>query len=319
MAAADGMRFVVPVKSLHAGPNPKYFNQKKGVTWYNLLSNKMAGLNDIPVPGTLKDSLSLLEVVVEQQTDIQPSEIMTDTGAYSDVVFGLFRLLGYRFSPRLSDIGGQRFWRVDPEADYGELNATSSNRIRLNKIALNWEDILRFVGSLQLGKLSARNAMRVLQSNGQQTSLSKAIAEIGRIDKTIHLLTYIDDIEKRRMILKQLNRVESRHNLAREVFHGRRGELRKKYREGQEDQLGSLGLVLNMIVYWNALYMQKVVDLLKEEGYPVNDEDISRVLPSLFGHINMNGKYSFHVSEEVKKGELRPLRGEQKESEISLS
>ena len=35
---------------------------------------------------------------------------MTDTGAYSDVVFGLFRLLGYRFSPRLTDIGGTRFW-----------------------------------------------------------------------------------------------------------------------------------------------------------------------------------------------------------------
>ena len=34
---------------------------------------------------------------------------MTDTGAYSDVVFGLFRLLGYRFSPRLADIGGTRF------------------------------------------------------------------------------------------------------------------------------------------------------------------------------------------------------------------
>ena len=39
---------------------------------------------------------------------------MTDTGAYSDVVFGLFRLLGYRFSPRLADIGGTRFWRIDP-------------------------------------------------------------------------------------------------------------------------------------------------------------------------------------------------------------
>ena len=43
---------------------------------------------------------------------------MTDTGAYSDVVFGLFRLLGYRFSPRLADIGGTRFWRIDPNADY---------------------------------------------------------------------------------------------------------------------------------------------------------------------------------------------------------
>ncbi|EMQ2878923.1 Tn3 family transposase [Vibrio navarrensis] len=47
--------------------------------------------------------------------------------------------------------------------------------------------------------------MRVLQSGSNQSSLARAIAEIGRIDKTIHLLTYIDDIEKRRMILKQLN------------------------------------------------------------------------------------------------------------------
>ncbi len=121
---------------------------------------------------------------------------MTDTGSYSDVVFGLFRLLGYRFSPRLADLGGQRLWRVDPEADYGELNAVSTNRIRLNKITPQWEDILRFIGSLQLGKLSARDAMRVLQSGSNQSSLAKAIAEIGRINKTIHLLTYIDDIEK---------------------------------------------------------------------------------------------------------------------------
>ena len=35
------------------------------------------------------------------------------------VVFGLFRLLGYRFSPRLADIGGTRFWRIDSRADYG--------------------------------------------------------------------------------------------------------------------------------------------------------------------------------------------------------
>jgi len=35
------------------------------------------------------------------------------------VVFGLFRLLGYRFCPRLADIGGTRFWRIDPKADYG--------------------------------------------------------------------------------------------------------------------------------------------------------------------------------------------------------
>ena len=64
--------------------------------------------------GTLRDSLVLLAVLLEQQTELQPTKIMTDTDAYRDVVFGLFRLLGYRFSPRLADIGGTCFWRIDP-------------------------------------------------------------------------------------------------------------------------------------------------------------------------------------------------------------
>ena len=69
------------------------------MTYYNLTSNQFTGLKAVTVPGTLRDSLVLLAVVLEQQTELQPIQIMTDTGAYSDVVFGLFRLLGYRFSP----------------------------------------------------------------------------------------------------------------------------------------------------------------------------------------------------------------------------
>ena len=101
------------------GPTPKYFGIGRGVTYYNLVSDQFTGLHGITVPGTLRDSLVLLAVALEQQTELQPTQIMTDTGAYSDVVFGLFRLLGYRFSPRLADIGGTRFWRIDSRADYG--------------------------------------------------------------------------------------------------------------------------------------------------------------------------------------------------------
>jgi TnpA family transposase len=115
---------------------------------------EFTGLNAITVPGTLRDSLVLLAVVLEQQTELQPIQIMTDTGAYSDVVFGLFRLLGYRFSPRLADIGGTRFWRIDPQADYGELNAIARQRINLQLIASHWDDLLRLAGSLKLGRVS---------------------------------------------------------------------------------------------------------------------------------------------------------------------
>lgn len=151
---------MVPVRAVHAGPNPKYFGTGRGVTWYNLVSDQFTGLNAITVPGTLRDSLILLAVVLEQQTELQPTQIMTDTGACSDGVFGLFRLLGYRFSPRLADVGGTRFWRIDPTADYGEFNAVAKSRIHITLTAQHWDDLLRLAGSLKLGKASATGIMR---------------------------------------------------------------------------------------------------------------------------------------------------------------
>jgi TnpA family transposase len=307
VASADGMRFVVPVRTIHAGPNPKYFNRGRGVTWYNLLSDQGTGLNAITVPGTLRDSLVLLAVVLEQQTELQPTKIMTDTGAYSDVVFGLFRLLGYRFCPRLADIGGTRFWRVDAQADYGELNALARQRVRMDYITPHWDDVLRLVGSLKLGLVPAMGIMRTLQVDERPTRLAQAIAEIGRIDKTIHTLNFIDDEPRRRNTLLQLNLGEGRHSLAREVFHGKRGELFQRYREGQEDQLSALGLVVNMIVLWNTLYMDAVLTQLRSEGYPVRPEDEARLSPFGHEHINMLGRYSFSVPEAVARGDLRPL------------
>ena len=54
-----------------------------------MISDQFSGLNAITVPGTLRDSMVLLPVVLEQQTELQPRQIMTDTGAYSDIVFGI--------------------------------------------------------------------------------------------------------------------------------------------------------------------------------------------------------------------------------------
>lgn len=146
VASADGLRFVVPVRTLHAGPNPKYFGFERGVTYYNLVSDQFTGLNAIVIPGTLRDSLYLLAVVLEQQTELHPTEIMTDTGAYTDVVFGLFWLLGFRFCPRIADIGGARYWRIDPSADYGMLNGIARHRINTKLIEENWDDMLRLAG-----------------------------------------------------------------------------------------------------------------------------------------------------------------------------
>ncbi len=167
---------------------------------------------------------------------------------------------------------------------------------------------MRLAGSLKLEVVQATSIMRTLQIGDRPTKLAQAVAELGRIDKTIHSLTYIDDEAKRRRTLTQLNRGEDRHKLARAIFHGKRGELRQRYREGQEDQLGALGLVLNIIVLWNTLYLEAAVQQLTREGFPIRSKDVARLSPLMFEHINLLGRYAFSVPESVQRGELRPLR-----------
>src|SRR5256714_12360494 len=127
-----------------------------------------------------------------------------------------------------------------------------------------------------MGNVSASELIRGLQGGGRPSTLGRAIGELGRVAKTLYLLNYLDDEAYRRRILTQLNRGESRHAVARAIFHGQRGELRQRYREGQEDQLGALGLVVNAIVLWNTLYMEAALTQMRAEGCEVQVADVAR-------------------------------------------
>jgi TnpA family transposase len=307
VASADGLRFVTPVRTLNAGPNRKYFGSQRGITWYNFTSDQFSGFHGIVIPGTLRDSIFLLEGLLEQQTGLNPTEIMTDTSGTSDMVFGLFWLLGYQFSPRLADAGDVVFWRVDKAADYGVLNDLARGCANTKRIEQHWDDMLRIAGSLKLGTIHASELIRTLLKSERPSSLAQAIIEAGRINKTLYLLNYIDDEQYRRRILTQLNRGEGRHSVARAICHGQRGEIRKRYREGQEDQLGALGLVTNAVVLWNTIYMQAALEHIRQHSPEIRVEDEARLSPLGYGHINVLGHYSFTLAKQVMNGQLRPL------------
>lgn len=125
--------------------------------------------------------------------------------------------------------------------------------------------------------------------------------------ETVHLLAMYDpdDETYSRQIHVQLTTQESRHRLARKIFYGQRGELRQRYREGQEDQLGVLGLVLNAVILWNTRYIDAALTALRPKGQPVNDNDVARLSPLGDTHINVHGRYAFTT---VQDDHLRPLR-----------
>lgn len=252
------------------------------------------------ITGTQPDAPYILDGLLDPQTSVRPREIVTDTAGYTDVIFGLFRILGYQYSPRLADAGAATFWRLNP-TDYGPLNGLARHQINRALVEQHYDDLLRVAGSLLQRHTTASQLVRALRSHTRHlASLAKALQHVGRAAKTIHLLDYCNDQPFRRRILTQLNRGESRHGLARDVCHGHRGELRHRYRQGQEEQLGALGLIVNAIVLYNTIYTQRAIDHLTGQGVTIEDADLQRLSPLATDHITLTGRYRIALPEALR-------------------
>lgn len=306
LAAVDGVRFVVPVRSIDARPNPRYFGRRRGVTLLNLVNDQAVGLAGLVVSGTPRDSLHVIDLIYRQDGGRRPEVIISDTGSYSDMVCGLMRLLGFDYRPQLADLPDAKLWRINPGADYGPLATAARGKIDLGRVRAHWPDLLRLAGSIHTGAVSAHDVLRMLAHGGNPTQLGEALAHYGRIFKTLHVLSYVDQAPYRAQIKGMRNLQEGRHDLARHVFHGRRGDLRRAYHEGMEDQLGALGLVLNAITLWNTVYLDAALARLRDEGYPVREEDVVRLSPYMRRHLNVHGHYSFQLPDLA--GTRRALR-----------
>jgi TnpA family transposase len=92
----------------------------------------------------------------------------------------------------------------------------------------------RLAHSIREGTVSGSLIMGKLCSYARQNSLSTALREMGRIEKTIFILDYISDEALRRRVQRGLNKGEAMNSLARAIFFGKRGEFRER---GIQDQL----------------------------------------------------------------------------------
>lgn len=134
------------------------------------------------VTGTMRDSLHVLDVILNPDGGPAPQMNATDTASYSDIVFGLFHLLGYQSSPRLADMPDQRPWRLTvpggQAADYGTLSAVATNKLSAGRIRAQWADMLRVVGSLHSGSVAGGDPLRMLGRDSNPTPLGAAFVEL---------------------------------------------------------------------------------------------------------------------------------------------
>ncbi len=143
-------------------------------------------------------------------------EHYTDTAGFTDHVFGLMHLLGFRFAPRIRDLGETKLFIPKGDAAYDALKPMiSSDRLNIKQIRAHWDEILRLATSIKQGTVTASLMLRKLGSYPRQNGLAVALRELGRIERTLFILDWLQSVELRRRVHAGLNKGEARNALAR--------------------------------------------------------------------------------------------------------
>src|SRR5262249_53087158 len=137
------------------------------------------------------------------------------------------------------------------------------------QITAQWDEVLRLAASIQQGTVTASLMLRKLGAYPRQNALALALREIGKLERTLFLLEYIQNIELRKRIHAGLNKGEARNALARAVFFNRLGD--RTY-ENQQHRASGLNLVVAAIALWNTVYLERAINALQERSYVIDQK-----------------------------------------------
>ncbi|TVT54828.1 MAG: Tn3 family transposase [Azoarcus sp. PHD] len=303
-SSSDGQRFKAGSKAESTGHiNPKY-GSEPGRLFYTHISDQYAPFHTKVVNVGVRDSTYVLDGLLYHESDLRIEEHYTDTAGFTDHVFALMHLLGFRFAPRIRDLGDTKLYIPKGEATYDALKPMIGGTLNIKHVRAHWDEILRLATSIKQGTVTASLMLRKLGSYPRQNGLAVALRELGRIERTLFILDWLQSVELRRRVHAGLNKGEARNALARAVFFNRLGEIRDRSFEQQRYRASGLNLVTAAIVLWNTVYLERATKTLNG----VDAALLQYLSPLGWEHINLTGDYVWRSSVKLGAGKFRPLQ-----------
>ncbi|HQR40224.1 MAG TPA: Tn3 family transposase, partial [Blastocatellia bacterium] len=109
-SSSDGQRFRAGGKGESTGHvNPKY-GSEPGRLFYTHISDQYSPFSVKVVNVGVRDSTYVLDGLLYHESDLRIEEHYTDTAGFTDHVFALMQLLGFRFAPRIRDLGDTKLY-----------------------------------------------------------------------------------------------------------------------------------------------------------------------------------------------------------------
>jgi TnpA family transposase len=241
---------------------------------------------------------AMIEGLVRHDTEMRVKKNFVDSHGQSEVAFAFCHLLGIvRLMPRLKRIKYERLYLPEKgTADlYPNLAGTFARPIRWEIVEQQYDEMIKSTVALQRGTATAEAILKRYNSYNVTHPTYKALAEIGKAEKTIYLCNYLASRETQREVQEGLNVVENWNATNDFLCYGRQGELATNSREQQEVVTLSLQLLQNCLMLVNTILIERT---LAQEGLwdRMNGADRRGLTPLFHGHINPYGQFALDLT-----------------------
>lgn len=307
-SSSDGQNFKAGGRGNAAGQVNLKYGQEPGVQFYTHISDQYTPFHTKVINATVRDATHVLDGLLYHESDLRIEEHYTDTAGFTDHLFALMHLLGFSFAPRIRDLSDKRLYIHRDAKTYPTLVGLIGGSINVKHIRAHWDEILRLAASIKQGSVTASLMLRKLSSYPRQNGLAVALRELGRIERTLFALDWMQSVELRRRVQIGLNKGEAKNALARAVFLNRLGEIRDCRFENQRYRASGLNLVVAAIILWNTVYLERAIQSLRDLGKNIDETLLPHLSPLGWEHINLTGDYIWQQSKQVDQGKFRPLR-----------
>lgn len=274
--------------------------KQSGVGLYTHIRDSYALFYDQPILLNTRQAASAVEGVenfnASQEEDaIRISLLAVDTHGYTNAAVAIAKLLGFDLCVWLRDLSERKIYLPYSVPVPEGLDRLTTGRVSVTKIRQGWDELLRLVASIRRGHVSAREALSRLGSAAKGDLAHDAADELGKLLRSVFLCDFLTKSVFRRELRTLLNRGESVHQLQRSVYQGRLGHQRGRRREELQAVSGAHALLTNVVLAWNTMKMQEVMDLWKARKHPIDDDWMRRMGPGHFEHINFKGTIAFPI------------------------
>lgn len=275
--------------------------------FYMLVSDRYTPFYAQAISSTVRDATYVLDGLLHHQSHLEIEEHYTDTSGYTDHIFALCHLLGFRFAPRLRNLADHRLFSFEKPSQYEDLKPLLGGRVQTRTIREHCDEIARLVTSLRHVTVRPPLLVSKLAGHSRQNHLFIALREIGRIERSLFTLEWLQNPELRRRATVGLSKGEAHHTLQRAIRFYRRGSVSDRTQLDQDLDALALNLVVAAVTLWNTAYLDRALQVLQEDGLAIPEPLVPHLSPLGWEHITLTGTYHWQKTERPW-GQFRPLR-----------